>query len=1373
MSGSSRLPTPIFGKGKVYEVYRNQVLLWKECTDVPPEKQGIFIYLSLPDDDESRIKEKVLDELTPDHLKAKDGLDRLLAYLDKHLKKDDLADEWAKFNEFDDFKRGENMKIDEYVLNFDSLYNKLVKCKMTIPPQILAFRLLKCATISKEECLLVMSGLDYTKKEELYTQAKASLKKFKGDNTIGIAKESESDILLNSQGQRAYVPPHLRGHSSFRPRGQFSSTPSYRGRGYSNQGPRSSAPSVPNGIGPDGLRRKCRNCESIGHYVRDCPYPSFDSQANIACFDELNLHEEEVIACLFAADDFYLYITDAYIYLVLDTGCAATVCGQKWLEVYILSLPPDQRSSITMTPSNKIFKFGAGGRIRSLGQCVIPAFLAGRPVNISTDVVDSDIPLLLSKPAMKKAGVKIDTVTDTAEVLGLTVNLDCTSSGHYCLPMHKEQILEVCAVRLGDDKKASLLKLHRQFAHPTTPKLVSLLKDAGCADIEDAGAILDDIRANCDVCKQYAKTPPRPCVALPMASVFNEKVAMDLKKWGSRWILHLIDMWSRLTLSVFIDRKKPSTVINKIMLHWVAHFGTMESILHDNGGEFSNDEMRAVCSVMNIEDASTAAESPWQNGLCERVHGVTDVMMTKLTADYPTVSPSVLLAWANMSRNALQMWNGFSSYQLVFGCNPKVPNVMTDKLPALDPKTSTEVFNQHLNALHAARKEFIASEADERLRRALRHKVRASEEVYNSGDRVFYMRNQSDKWLGPAKVLFQSGKTVFCEHGGAIVKVSPNRLQKANKDTPPKPSNENPPEIQNTTPVDEDSLDDSLTTPVQDKQNDENTQNDVRDTPEDHEELENRDRPADQQEDNDAQQPEPTRRSLRKLNEKYGWQVYCSTVSVDNSRIAESFIAEVPRSLHANPECVEAKEAELQKLQLFEAYQEVQDQGQTCIGTKWVLTYKDNGVKARLVAKGFQEKEKVPSDSPTVAKPAMRILMTLSSTYGWKICTTDIKSAFLQGKDLERNIFVKPPKEAKSPPGVVWHLRKTLYGLNDGSRQFYFSVKEFLIGQGCEVSSVDPSMFIFKEDSVLRGIVISHIDDFLHSGDSVFDRKVMEPLRKRFVAGKVESGHFKYVGLSISQSSLGISVDLDGYIDSISIDRVDVGAFDRALDKEEVSKFRGIVGKLNWIAQSARADKAFDVIELSTKLRSPMLSDLKQAVKVFHRVQEHKSTLLFPPLGQNMVLEVFTDASHANLPDGISSTMGLVIFLSGDKRMAPISWRANKIRRVVSSTLAAEALALQEGIDESIYLQRMLSEMSLAVPIHVYVDNRGLVDALHSTKLVQDRRLRIVIGALKQTMEREINAVKWCPGEHQLADCLTKKGAKGSQLLHVFQNGLL
>ena len=47
-----------------------------------------------------------------------------------------------------------------------------------------------------------------------------------------------------------------------------------------------------------------------------------------------------------------------------------------------------------------------------------------------------------------------------------------------------------------------------------------------------------------------------------MATKLNEKVAMGLKQWTSRWILHIIDMWSRYILSIFIDRKKPSNVID-------------------------------------------------------------------------------------------------------------------------------------------------------------------------------------------------------------------------------------------------------------------------------------------------------------------------------------------------------------------------------------------------------------------------------------------------------------------------------------------------------------------------------------------------------------------------------------------------------------------------------------------------------------------------------------------------------------------------------------------------------------------------------------------------------------------------------------------
>ena len=126
------------------------------------------------------------------------------------------------------------------------------------------------------------------------------------------------------------------------------------------------------------------------------------------------------------------------------------------------------------------------------------------------------------------------------------------------------------------------------------------------------------------------------------------------------------------------------------------------------------------------------------------------------------------------------MWNGFSSHQLVFGTNPNLPGIMTDKLPALDGTTTSETFAKHLNTLHASRKAFIDTEAIKRIRRALRTKVRAAEQMYMNGDIVFYKREGKEKWLGPGKVVFHDRKVVFVRHGSVFVRVSPNRLCKVN-----------------------------------------------------------------------------------------------------------------------------------------------------------------------------------------------------------------------------------------------------------------------------------------------------------------------------------------------------------------------------------------------------------------------------------------------------------------------------------------------------------------------------------------------------------------------------------------------------------------
>ena len=161
-----------------------------------------------------------------------------------------------------------------------------------------------------------------------------------------------------------------------------------------------------------------------------------------------------------------------------------------------------------------------------------------------------------------------------------------------------------------------------------------------------------------------------------MASQFNEKVSMDLKQWNGHWILLIIDMWSRFTVSVIINRKRPSDVIDAFMQRWIAVFGTMGSIMTDNSGEFSSDEMRGVAYILNVRLITTAADSPFQNGLCERVHSVTDMMLLKLMEGNKKTESQPLLSWANMARNSLRMGNGFSSHQLVFGKKKQIYQVL-------------------------------------------------------------------------------------------------------------------------------------------------------------------------------------------------------------------------------------------------------------------------------------------------------------------------------------------------------------------------------------------------------------------------------------------------------------------------------------------------------------------------------------------------------------------------------------------------------------------------------------------------------------------------------------------------------------------------
>ena len=87
--------------------------------------------------------------------------------------------------------------------------------------------------------------------------------------------------------------------------------------------------------------------------------------------------------------------------------------------------------------SSKSFKFSDGGQLTSVKAATIPATIGSCKVEIKTDIIDSHIPLALSKAATKKAEIVLNFNNDTITFQGHQIKLNITSNDIYYLPITK------------------------------------------------------------------------------------------------------------------------------------------------------------------------------------------------------------------------------------------------------------------------------------------------------------------------------------------------------------------------------------------------------------------------------------------------------------------------------------------------------------------------------------------------------------------------------------------------------------------------------------------------------------------------------------------------------------------------------------------------------------------------------------------------------------------------------------------------------------------------------------------------------------------------------------------------------------------------
>ncbi|KAL6481141.1 hypothetical protein MHYP_G00092210 [Metynnis hypsauchen] len=943
-----------------------------------------------------------------------------------------------------------------------------------------------------------------------------------------------------------------------------------------------------------------------------------------------------------------------------------------------------------------------------LGKVKLPAKIGQTKCHVETKVVKADIPLLLSKASLKKADTILDMKNDRAVMFRQPVPLEFTSSGHYCVDIRdkdaaksdievevltitdmsldtkgeaEDEILTVTENMSIDEKHKVLLKLHKQFGHASADRLQKLIHSAGNKD-KECITILQQIVNDCDICKRYSKAKPKPAVGLPLASEYNETVAVDLHELEpGLWYLHIIDHLTRFSAGSIVKTKKPSEIVNSFNHAWISVHGAPRRLYSDNGGEFNNEEMRDMAENFNIETRTTAAYSPWSNGLLERHNQTLTEILHKVKrengCDWHTA-----LDWALMAKNSMLNVHGYSPHQLVFGQNPNLPSVLIDKLPALEGTTVSARVGEHISALYASRKAFTEAECSERIRRALRKQLRPTDDKYVTGDRVYYRRANCSEWKGPGVVIGQDGVVVFVRHGGILVRVHHSRLCKLNpqdKQTGQDETNKNT-----------ESEGDMTHTALDSSDSDQNT---------DDEQVTMSGREVNTgevlqplltqtnvTETNTAHMPcgpsadvklktgqtvtfvgrddgiQHTARVLGKAGKATGKYKNWYNVqhlepdgsmgqkeSVDMSHVGSLNIESDDRDgdvlITKDISFDAAKQEEIKNWQDNDVFVEVENAGQKCVSTRWVCTLKETpkGIvpKARLVARGFEElnRQELQKDSPTCAAESLRLLLAVICQNLWQVHSMDIKSAFLQGVELSRDIYIRPPPEAASE-NVIWKLKKCVYGLADASLYWYNKVKAIILSTGGKMSQVDPAVFYWLDKEYkVTGVLACHVDDFLWAGSQDFATNVIPLLKSAFHVGREEHEQFCYVGMNFATVDGVVLVHQHSYIDNLQPLHMQPARAlqrDAPLNDTEKEQLRSKIGQILWVAKQTRPDVMFDSCSLASNIKNATVQSVHETNKIIRKLKSEKVTLKFQHLGNSDALNlvVFSDASFGNLPDG-------------------------------------------------------------------------------------------------------------------------------------------
>ena len=473
----------------------------------------------------------------------------------------------------------------------------------------------------------------------------------------------------------------------------------------------------------------------------------------------------------------------------------------------------------------------------------------------------------------------------------------------------------------------------------------------------------------------------------------------------------------------------------------------------------------------------------------------------------------------------------------------------------------------------------------------------------------------------------------------------------------------------------------------------------------------------------------------------------------------------------------------------------------------------DGRRKARLVANG-----KVTIGPPeaevwsgVVDTVTVRTAIFLAMLNGMKILAADISSAYLMAQTKEK-MYTRLGPEFGEWGGKLAVIDKALYGLIGSCAQFHRHLCVELDQLGFFPSKADQDLWM-RDAGDHYEYVAKYIDDLLIISKSPM--AILDQLKK-------PNGPYDFKGVGSPKYYLGgdIKITYDG--DSIAelkllaktyIHRIcakveelmgwKLKGYNNPMDPhfhpeiddsdflvgEDISKYRMMVGSLNWLITLGRYDIQFSVTTLARHMMMPRQGHMHAMRRVFGYLQQNLYFSInydirepdfeayhvekydwFPlygnakeelpygmpePKGKPVFTSGFFDLSHASCLVTRRSTSSVLLFLNS----TPIRWYSKRQNCVETSTYGSEVVSGRIAVDLMVELQYNLRMLGAPVKGSSYLfgDNKSMITNTslpHS--MLKKRQSANNYHRVREAVAAGIVSMVFCPTKYNLADMGTK-----------------